>query len=137
MFTSWRRTSSCIECVGLVSYAVIGLICEGDESPLKPFCCALWSGSQGAPVDVQIYISADWRLSAPKKDVSYLEELLRDWSRMVRQNPDTLLALMGELSVGPLQVVEYGAISTDEVALALIEKLSTPVCISTNEPPDQ
>ena len=106
----------------LMSFVMIGFVREEDGDPTA-FCAFTWSGSTSSPTEVRILLKGDWQRLLPIDVAPYFQDLLDDWKRTVQTQPEMVLAMIAELSVGPIRTMEQGTMHRDRVALVIQERL--------------
>jgi hypothetical protein len=106
----------------LMSFTLMGYAREGEEEPTA-FCAATWSGSISLPSEARIFISRGWQTLLPSEIVPYFSDLLDDWKQMVQTQPEIILSMIGELSVGPIRTMEQGTMHKDRVANLIQQRL--------------
>ena len=84
----------------LMSFIMIGFV-RGQKDEPSEFCALTWSGSTIAPSDTRILLKRDWKQLLPAEVATYFKDLLDDWIQMVQTQPEIVLAMIAELSVGP------------------------------------
>ena len=107
---------------GLTSYVLLGFGRENDESP-TPFCAVTWKGSTAAPQDVSILLSSNWMRALAGDAFTYFNELLEDWEKMLPAQPETMLAMVADLSAGPIRTIDQGTMHEERVSILIQQKL--------------
>jgi hypothetical protein len=107
---------------GLTSYVLLGFVRENEEPPI-PFCAVTWKASVAAPQDVRILLTSDWMKVLPADVFTYFNELLKDWERLLQTQPETVLAMVADLSVGPIRTVDQGTMHEERVSILIQQKL--------------
>ena len=107
----------------LISFIMIGFVREDENDEPKAFCVFTWSGSANAPTEVRIHLKSDWQRVLPINIAPYFKDLLDDWTQTVQTQPEMVLAMLAELSVGPLRTMEQGTMHRDRVALLVQDRL--------------
>ncbi|HKF46364.1 MAG TPA: hypothetical protein VKB38_03335 [Terracidiphilus sp.] len=106
---------------GLVSFVLVGLI-SPDRDEAAPACAVIWTGSADFPKEMQIRVRAGWNRAVPLEAVRYFNDMLDEWKRMSQSQPDTVLAMLSELSAGPVRAIQQGTMQKDR-AVVLIEQV--------------
>jgi len=106
----------------LMSFIIIGFA-RGQEDEPSEFCAFTWSGSSNAPAETRILLKRDWEKLLPADIAKYFKALLDDWIQLVQTQPEIVLAMIAELSVGPVRTMEQGTMHKDRLALLLQERL--------------
>ncbi len=107
---------------GLTSYVLLGFLRENDQSP-TPFCAVTWKGLPSAPRDVRILLASDWTKALTGNVFAYFNEMLKDWGNMLPSQPETVLAMVADLSAGPILTVDQGTMHEERVAILVKQKL--------------
>ena len=114
--------------VELISYILIGFAQKDEPSAL---CAITWSGSTSLPTDIRILVKREWQRLLPPESARYFADLLNDWKQRVQTEPGVVLAMIGELSVGPIRTMEQGTIHKDGVAQLMNKRLGDNVRYAT------
>lgn len=107
---------------GLTSYVLLGFVRENDEPP-TPFCAVTWKGSTAAPRDVRILLTSNWMRALAGDAYTYFNELLESWEKMLPTQPETLLAMVADLSAGPIRTIDQGTMHEERVSILIQQKL--------------
>ncbi|MGA2909879.1 MAG: hypothetical protein ABSE36_19440 [Terracidiphilus sp.] len=110
----------------LSSYVLLGLARENDEPP-TPFCAITWKGLTAAPRDVRVLLTSNWTRALAGDTFTYFNELLEDWGKMLQTQPETVLAMVADLSSGPIRTVDQGTMNEARVSLLIQQKLGEVV----------
>lgn len=105
-----------------VSVIVLGVACAEHDGP-SALCAVTWSQSKEQPSDVQVLLKVDWQSALPDWIQRYITDLSRDWKQLVQTRPARLLALISELSVGPLRTIRETEMSKGKVSQFIMETL--------------
>lgn len=114
---------------GLVSFVLVGLISPDRDEPV-PACAVIWTGTADFPTEMQIRVRAGWNRAVPLETVRYFNDLLEEWKKMTQSKPDTVLAMLAELSVGPVRAMQQGTIQKDRAAVLIEQVLGDASFIS-------
>lgn len=106
----------------LTSYVLIGFLRQNEEEP-KPFCAVTWKGLTSTPSDARILVTSDWRRVLPGDSLIYFSELLKDWEKMLQTQPETVLAMVADLSFGPIRTIDQGTMHEERVSILIQQKL--------------
>uniref|UniRef100_E6QMK6 Uncharacterized protein n=1 Tax=mine drainage metagenome TaxID=410659 RepID=E6QMK6_9ZZZZ len=68
-------------------------------------------------------VSKNWREMIPDHFSTYVSELIEDWSQLSIDDPNTLIRMLRELSVGPIRTLEEGSIPGSALNDLLIKYL--------------
>jgi hypothetical protein len=106
----------------LLSSTMIGFVQENEDDP-TPLCAFTWTGSAPNPAEVEMILRRDWARRVPSDVFSYVQDLLNDWTETMLTNPEMVLAMIAELSIGPIRTMERDTIRRDQAALFMQERL--------------
>ena len=106
----------------LMSYILIGFVRQGEEEPTA-FCAASWSGSTSMPSAARLFVNRGWQTLLPPEIVPYFTDLLDDWKQMIQTQPEIVLSMIGDLSVGPIRTLEQGTMHKDRVSQVIHQRL--------------
>ena len=88
-----------------ISMVLLGFVESERDRPFS-LCAAAWAGEPTEPAGLQMFVIRDWKTRLPREMHSYFSELLEDWKDLIRTRPAILLALIREISVGPICTLE-------------------------------
>jgi hypothetical protein len=106
----------------LMSFVLMGLAPEAEREPTA-LCAFTWTGPANTPTDLRILLKRDWTQLVPNDVASYFKDLLNDWTQTVQIHPAMVIAMVAELSVGPIRTIKQDAMDRDRVALLMQERL--------------
>ncbi len=107
---------------GLTSYVLLGFVPENEEPP-TPLCAVTWKGLTAAPRDVRILLTSNWTRALAADVFTYFNELLEAWEKMLQTQPETVLAMVADLSAGPIRTIDQGTMHEERVSILVQEKL--------------
>ncbi|MGB8030836.1 MAG: hypothetical protein WCF30_14385 [Terracidiphilus sp.] len=107
---------------GLTSYVLLGFARENEETP-TPLCAVTWKGSTAAPRDVRILLTSNWTRALAGDAFTYFNELLEAWEKMLPTQPESVLALVADLSAGPIRTIDQGTMHEERVSTLIQQKL--------------
>lgn len=107
---------------GMTSSQLVGLVCNSSDAP-TPICALTWRGSKELPVDGRIYVRREWPSLLTEDVGRYFSDLLADWKQRIRNEPAALVLSVGELSVGPVQILEEVTVRTGQLSRLLAAQL--------------
>ena len=105
-----------------VSYVVLGCASKNTRSAL-PFCVFSWIESSDASPHLKICLSKNWKELIPDDLYDYMADVIEDWSRLSIDEPKTLIRMLSELSVGPIQLLAEGSIKHSDLNDLLVKFL--------------
>lgn len=118
---------------GLTSYVLLGFVRASGE-PATPLCAVTWKGLTAAPRDVRILLTAGWMRALAGDAFGYFSELLEAWEKMLQAQPETVLAMVADLSAGPIRTIDQGTMHEERVALLVQEKLGEVLRFPSSSP---
>ena len=92
-----------------VSYIMLGFSAK-EKTFTRPFCVLSWLTDAASSTRLTIMVSRKWQEIVPEIYSTYVFELINDWLQRSIDNPDALIRMVEELSVGPIQTLEAGSI---------------------------
>lgn len=106
----------------LMSFIMLGFARDVQNEPTA--CCAfIWTGSTSNPKEVRMLLKCDWQRILPIDVAPYFSDLLNDWKQTIQTQPEVVLAMIAELSVGPVRTMERDTMHRDRVALLMEKRL--------------
>lgn len=102
--------------------ALLGIVKREEDEP-TPFCAVIWANESVSPTNVRLFVKVDWDQIVPLEIVPYFAKLMEDWKVLLRTSPETLLAFVSDLSVGPLRTIETGKLDPSRATARIREKL--------------
>ncbi len=105
-----------------VSYIILGFSVE-EKTFTRPFCVLSWLTDATLSTRITIMVSRKWPEIVPDSYSVYVYELINDWLKRSIDNPDALIRMVGELSIGPIQTLEAGSIPCNAFNALLIKHL--------------
>lgn len=92
-----------------VSYIILGFSAE-EKTFTRPFCVLSWLTDATSSTALTIMLSRQWQEIVPDIYSTYVYELINDLIQRSIDNPDALIRMVEELSVGPIQTLEVGSV---------------------------
>lgn len=89
------------------SYIVLGFAAE-QNGPVHPLCVLSWLGDAVPSFGLTLHLSKNWQENIPDHFASYVAQLIEDWWQLSVEDPNALIQMLGELSVGPIRTLEEG-----------------------------
>lgn len=106
------------------SYVLLGLAISEEREP-QPFCVVAWSGEPLAPIEMRLFVRADWTTLASSYLVPYVTELIEDWKEMMKSQPEVFVALVSDLSVGPVRTMQCATAPAEQIKPFVISILGS------------
>lgn len=104
------------------SFVILGFA-QGDEREPAALCAFTWTGPANAPADVRILLKSDWTRLVPVEAARYFRDLLNDWTQSVQSQPAMVIAMVMDLSVGPVRTMEHGSMHRNKIVHFVQERL--------------
>lgn len=108
----------------LIDLLIVGSVCNEADEP-SPICVFSWHGSMELPLDARIHVKRGWRSLLSEEVALYFSDLLADWKQRINNDPSALIAAIGELSVGPVRMLEETTVRKGQLAHLLSGRLGT------------
>lgn len=118
----------------LTSYILIGFVRESDENGTL-FCAVTWKGRTASPSNVQILLTPDWMKILPNDTSGYVNDLLKDWANLLPTEPETIIVMVADLSVGPIRTMDQGMMHEERVSILIRQKLGDVLHFPSSVPP--